>query len=822
MVDAEELRVHMVGNAHIDPVWIWTWREGMHEVWSTFRSAVERLAEYPQACFTASSAAYYAWLEVEDPALFATIQALVAAGRWAIVGGMWVEPDCNLPSGESFCRQTLYAQRFFQRAFGRPARVGYNIDSFGHNIGLPQILAQSGLPYYVMMRPGRHEKSLPDPVFRWQGPDGAEVLTFRIAEGYACAGGDQTPLLGRIAAARDLAARSGLPVMVFYGVGNHGGGPTRATLEAIAKARASDQHLVFSTPEDYFGDLDHLDRRRLPVVRDDLQHHARGCYAVTDFVKAANHHAEIALGQSEQLDTVAHALWGTRAHPGDLTEAWKAVLFNQFHDILAGTSSEPAYVSVRHGYGFAESIADRVHFQALAALARRVDTENPPGGEGDGGQEEEPSLPVLLYNPLAWPVRQAVVIDRPAQAVTDADGRSVPIQALASGESTRFAAHTLVGAELPAMGYQVYWLKPQPNARPPQSRPWDGEALANDSFRVGIDAVSGAVESIWDVGRGREWLAAGGCRPVVLEDPSDTWSHDVSDYGEAEETCRFWGAEWVESGPVRTTLSLRYAWGQSGITLDWSLYEAMPWIEVRGRVDWHEGRSLLKLRLPWNLSGAVKTYAGAAYSVIRRQPTGEEEPVQQWVACETEAGGGVACTTGDRYSYDVRDKVLRVTILRSPWVADHGRGWARGNAEFGYTDQGAHAFTLRIHPYAGTWSGADLPRRAQEQDVPASLLIDTRHPGGLPTRESFCAVTGDGVMVSAVKRAENGKGMILRLWESRGEETECRVAGALLGPRVLVRRLHRHALWTVLVPDDPGQPATTVDITEWRDGELGC
>ncbi len=819
MVDAEELRVHMVGNAHIDPVWIWTWREGMHEVWSTFRSAVERLAEYPQACFTASSAAYYAWLEAEDPALFAAIQALVAAGRWAIVGGMWVEPDCNLPSGESFCRQTLYAQNFFQRAFGRPARVGYNIDSFGHNVGLPQILAQSGLPYYVMMRPGPHEKRLPDPVFRWQSPDGAEVLTFRIAEGYASAGGDQTALLGRIAAAKDVAAQSGLPVMVFYGVGNHGGGPTRATLCAIVKARADDAGLVFSTPEDYFGHLAHLDRQQLPVVRDDLQHHARGCYAVTDWVKAANHHAEIALGSSEQLDTVAHALWGTRAHPGDLIEAWKAVLFNQFHDILAGTSSEPAYVSVRHGYGFAETIADRVQFQGLAGLARQVDTENPPLCTEDGGNDEQQNIPVLLYNPLGWPVRQAVVIDRPAQTVWDACGRSVPSQALASGESTRFAAHTIFQAELPAMGYQVHWLKPQPNARSPQSRPWAGEALANDHFRVGLDAVSGAVQSIEEVGQGRQWLAAGGCRPVVLEDLSDTWSHGVSDYGEAEQACRFLGAEWVESGPVRTTLRLRYGWGQSGITLDWSLYEAAPWIEVRGRVDWHDGRSLLKLRMPWNLAGPVKTYSGAAYSVIRREPTGEEEPVQQWVACETEAGGGVACTTGDRYSYDVRGAVLRVTILRSPWVADHGRGWAQGDGGFGYTDQGPHAFTLRIHPYADTWSGADLPRRAREQDVPAAVLIDTCHPGLLPPRGSFCAVTGDGMILSAVKRAENGQGMILRLWESRGRETACTVAGVLLGPRVLSQRLHPYALWTVFVPDDAGQPVQTVDITERRMGD---
>ncbi len=814
-------RVHLVGNAHIDPVWIWTWREGMHEVWSTFRAAVERLGEHPESCFTASSAAYYAWLEAGDPDLLAAIQDLVAAGRWGIVGGMWVEPDCNLPSGESFCRQTLYAQQFFRRAFGRPATVGYNIDSFGHNLGLPQILAQSGLPYYVMMRPGPREKPLPDPVFRWQGPDGSEVLTFRIAGGYTFSGVDQTALLDHLAAAQTVSAQSGLPVMVFYGVGNHGGGPTRATLRALDDARAADPRCVFSTPERYFQDISPRDRQRLPVVRDDLQHHASGCYAVTDWVKAANHHAEIALGQSEQIDTLAHALWGTPTHPGDLAEAWKAVLFNQFHDILAGTSSELAYVGVRNFYGFAESIADRVHLQALEALARQVNTESSPEGSGvPSSVEDAPeSFPVLLYNPLAWPVRQAAVVDRPAAAVWDAEGRAVPSQALPSGESTRFAAHTIFHAELPSLGYQVYWIKLRADARPPQTRAWKGEALENAYFRIGIDATSGAVQRIWGTGAERQWVAAGGCQPVVLEDRSDTWSHGVTDYGEAEQACRFLGAEWMESGPVRTTLRLRYAWGQSAIALDWSLYEGAPWIEVRGRVDWHDGQALLKLRMPWNLPGPVKTHAGAAYSVIAREPTGEEEPVQQWVASETETGWGVACTTGDRYSYDARGSVLRLTILRSPWVADHGRGWAPGHAGFSHTDQGLHAFTIRLHPYAGTWSGADLPRRAQEQDGSPAILIDTCHPGPLPSRGSFCTVTGDGVMLSAVKRAEDGEGMILRLWESRGQETACTVAGPLLGRRVLAQRLHPHALWTVWVPDDPALPAETRDITEQRMGD---
>ncbi len=799
--------IHLIGNAHIDPVWIWNWREGMHEVWSTFRSALDRLREYPEVCFTASSAAYYAWIETEDPSMFAEIKKQVASGRWGIVGGMWVEPDCNLPSGESFCRHTLYSQQYFQRTFGKVAQVGYNIDSFGHNLGLPQILAKSGLHAYVMMRPEAQEKTLPGPIFRWQGPDGTEVLTFRLMDSYTSPGTDQEVLRQRLARARSAITTLQQPLMVFYGVGNHGGGPTRATLDGLQDLRKEDHDLRFSSPDIYFEALTATDAKAFPVVTDDLQHHASGAYAVMQWVKSANQHAEMALGVSEQLDAVAQRLWHTKAHSAELTMAWKHVLFNQFHDILAGTSSEPAYASIRNFYGFSETVADEVGARALDALARKIDTRA-------ADEDERPATPILLYNPLSWPVRQVVEGDRPAEEIRDAQGNRVRSQSVPSGEGTMYATHALWVADLPPLGYRVYWAKGGRDISPPKAVPWKGERLENAQFRITVHPDSGVIESLWDKRQDRELLGAGGWHPVVLHDDSDTWSHGVFRYGTQEEPCRFVGGEWLESGPLRTTLRLRYQWGQSHITQRISLVADMPMVEIRGTVDWHEGHRVLKMRLPFNLPGKIHTHAGAAYAVIRREPTGNEEPTQLWVACETDEGLGVGCTTGDRYSYDVRDSVLRLTLLRSPRVADHGRPWVEDHTAFSFTDQGRHAFAFRLFPYQHTWAEVDMPRRALEQITEFPKIVDTCHRGPLPPMGSGLKTSGEGVIVSSVKRSEDQTGLVLRLWQSSGEETTLGLEGDLLEGRKWSYVMQPFELITVFVPDDVELNARVVDITE--------
>ncbi|MCL2059501.1 MAG: hypothetical protein FWH01_10670 [Oscillospiraceae bacterium] len=221
-------KVHMIGNAHIDPVWLWRKTEGASEILATFRSALDRMDEFPGYIFTSACAAYYNWVEKVDPAMFGEIQERVKEGRWHIAGGFWVQPDCNIPSGESFARHLLYSQRYFQEKFGAKARVGYNVDSFGHNGMLPQIYRKAGMEYYVFMRPDALEKpELPGDLFIWEAPDGSRVTAFRITGGYNTPAGFDSPENERAATEKKAldhlkkAERDGLPNMCFYGIGNH-------------------------------------------------------------------------------------------------------------------------------------------------------------------------------------------------------------------------------------------------------------------------------------------------------------------------------------------------------------------------------------------------------------------------------------------------------------------------------------------------------------------------------------------------------------------------------------------------------------------------
>ncbi len=313
--DHAPVRLHMVGNAHIDPMWIWDWREGMHEVLQTFRSAADRLDEEPTLVFTASSSSYYQWVQQTSPRLFGRIKELVVQKRWIVTGGQWVEPDCNLPSGESVCRQLLYGQRYLAEHLGITATVGYNIDSFGHAGTLPQLFARSGIEAYVMMRPGEHEKVIDAPAFWWEGVDGTSLIAYRIPYEYSTEGSYEDKVIR--ARAKELLERSdelGYPLMAFFGVGDHGGGPTRLAISTIREVSStSSGSVAFGSPFGYFDELrgalsDKEDV--LPRVTGELQWHAVGCYSVRASLKRDNSRTEDALVTAEKMAEMCRVLMG--------------------------------------------------------------------------------------------------------------------------------------------------------------------------------------------------------------------------------------------------------------------------------------------------------------------------------------------------------------------------------------------------------------------------------------------------------------------------------------------------------------------------------
>ena len=338
---APDRTVHMIGNAHLDVVWLWPWQEGYQEARATFASILDRMDEHPDFVFTCDQVLLLAWAEEQDPAMFARIRQRVAEGRWVNAGGWWVEPDCNLPAGESLVRQGLYGQRFLADRFGRTATVGMNVDPFGHTGMLPQILSGQGMGAYCFLRPMAHEKSLPQNLFRWRAPDGSEVLGFRIPFEYQSSRETVDRHLEKALAEFEDGARD---VMVFYGVGNHGGGPTIRQIETIHRfdRMGSFGALPMSSPERYFEQVRRAGTASLPVVEGDLQHHAPGCYSAHSGIKLWQRRAQTALLVAERWAAVVAITEGLRYPREDLERAWKQVLLNQVHDVLPGSAIETA------------------------------------------------------------------------------------------------------------------------------------------------------------------------------------------------------------------------------------------------------------------------------------------------------------------------------------------------------------------------------------------------------------------------------------------------------------------------------------------------
>ncbi|MBP3381034.1 MAG: alpha-mannosidase, partial [Clostridia bacterium] len=295
-------KVHLIGNAHIDPVWLWRWQDGFSETLATFRSAIDRLREFPDTFFTSACAVYYQWIEETDPAMFEEIRTLVKEGRWSIVGGWPLQPDCNIPDGESFMRHALFGGQYFKEKFGVTVKTGYNVDSFGHTAGLPKILRAAGMENYVFMRPSTAEQGNDTHLFWWESDDNSKVLAFRIPFAY---GHDCTNIEDKVRAVKDMANAAGHPFMAFYGIGNHCGGPSIALIKKINALDIED--VGYSTPDTYFAAVD---KTNLPTIKGELQHHARGCYAAESTIKAATRRCEQNLLAAEAFSVMAKHLVG--------------------------------------------------------------------------------------------------------------------------------------------------------------------------------------------------------------------------------------------------------------------------------------------------------------------------------------------------------------------------------------------------------------------------------------------------------------------------------------------------------------------------------
>ena len=707
---------HMIGNAHIDPVWLWQWPEGYQEVRATFQSAIDRMEEYPDFVFTCDSSLFFEWVEESDPPLFEQIERRVAEGRFQIVGGWWIEPDCNIPCGEAYVRQALYGQRYLKEKFGITATTGANLDSFGHNAAIPQILRKSGMDSYVFLRPGPAEKTLESPIFWWESPDGSRVLAYRIPHEYCAPKDDIGEHVEKAVASLPDGDEE---YAVFYGVGNHGGGPTKANLDQIARLNASGgDRYELSSLRRFFDGINGSH----PTVRGELQHHGPGCYTTHSGIKRWNRRAENLLLRAEKWSVIADSL-GARAYPLDeLTRAWKLLLFNQFHDTLAGTSIAPAYEDARDQLGHASSLATSAFNAAVQSIARQIAIE----GEDD-------MRPVVVFNPHPWTLRTTIELEytwmrKEGAHVVDDEGELVPMQVTRplttmSGLRARLA----FPVEVPPLGYRTYRVR------------------------------KGAVE--WDPVEAQPFVPKR--RAVVVEDRSDTWGHGVTAYDNEIGEFETVSVDVIESGPVRTITRVESTYGASRLREDYVVTEGLPYVDVRVTVDWHEQLKLLKLRYP--TAGGETAVFETPYGHLERPASGDEEPGQSWVRM-----GGLTVINDAKYGYDARDGEIGISVVRSPVWAWHDPQELQDGGDYEFMDQGRQTFTVRLV------EGDGAVRLAAELNQPPFALIETFHDGPLPQRASYASDGGGDVVLTVLKRGEDG-GVVVRAYESAGRPASARL-----------------------------------------------
>jgi alpha-mannosidase len=769
--------LHMIGNAHLDPVWLWRWPEGCAEAIATGWSAVDRLDEHSGFVFTRGEALIYRWIEQLDPPLFARIRGFVAAGRWVVVNGWWIQPDCNLPCGEAVIRQALYGKRYFADRFGIEVTVGYNVDSFGHAATLPMLLRHTGSDSYVFMRPQAHEMTLPAALFDWVTPDGSRVRAFHIQLAYLTAL-RSLRLADRIDRHLAMSAAAGHAFMCFYGVGNHGGGPTREALATIEARRAAGDPIEFSDPVRFFAAVRDV---AVPELAEELQYHAIGCYSAVASLKALNRRAESVLYQAETAAALAFRQAGA-AYPGAIfATLWQTLLFNQFHDTLGGSSIESACEDAIHAYGAVIAGAETALNEAVRHLARRVRRAPDP---------RDPQFLLMNFNDADWDgiVELQPWMDfetTPPRTLLDEAGRAVPCQTIDTEATICGIQRIAFRVRIPAFGYRLlrYVEDAQDGATP------DGQAMRSErralddplvvqtgGWRLEVDPTSGAIATLMNRRSGAALFTGPAHLGIVVDDPTDTWSHGVDRYPVSGVAMQCESVMLVEQGPVRLAVEICATHGASRLRTIVVLPEAadLP-VELRVALDWREQNRLLRLAYPL---GAQQFEYEIPAGWIARPDDGREYPGHRWVRA-VRSDLVVAIANDAKYSYAAQDGTLFITAVRSPVFAHHDPMTLQPGTRHRHMDQGEQRFTIRVQAAAGL-SRCDAWRLADALLRPPVITPHVSRGGDQPWRGQWLRTQAATSTVMAVKLGEDGAAVVLRAVELEGRSDRLRADGGVV------------------------------------------
>ena len=760
---AKQFSVCAVGESHIDMAWLWPASETVEVVRNTYATVLQLMRQYPDFTYTQSSAQTFLWMEEKYPELFKEIQQRVKEGRWELVGGMWVEPDLNMPSGESLVRQILLGKSYFERKFGVDVKIGWNPDSFGYNWQLPQIYKRSGLNYFVTTKIGWNDTTkFPYKLFWWESPDGSRLLTYfpHIYDSRI----DPQRISQNVA---DYVPRTGFSEsMDLYGVGDHGGGPTRTMLDSIMEwknGRNTFPKLNFSTAQSFFDDVDkNLDHLKIPVWRNELylEFH-RGVFTTQSEIKKHIRQSEELLLNAEKFSSLA--LLNGQPYPQDeFEDNWQKVLFNQFHDLMPGSGIPVIYKEAARDLDKVGLSGNKILSNSLATLAARVDTQ------GSG-------VPVVIFNSLSWTRTDAAEAEAqfPSRVgdveVRDSAGTVMPSSVVSRDDTTHTFKVRFLARSVPAMGYKVFHLVPAAHAGSGLTTLKAGAAgMENEFVRLKVDSRTGCVTSLVNKRDGSEALAPGACGNLLqtfVDKPKkfDAWNIDANfedqkwDLKDAEEV------KLVENTPVRAVIRVRKKFQNSTFVQDLCLYPGVPRVDVKMQADWHEKHILLKVAFPVSVESNYATYE-IPYGTIQRPTTRNtpaekamfEVPALRWGDL-SDARHGFSLLNASKYGYDAKGNVIRLSLLRSPADPDP------------HADEGFHEFTYALYAHAGDWKAGETERRAYELNFPLIPVTTERHEGILPASNSLVQIEPGNVILTAVKKAEASEALVFRFFEFEGK-----------------------------------------------------
>jgi alpha-mannosidase len=752
MAGYEDIIATCIGHTHIDVAWWWTVEQTREKVGRSFATVLKLMEEYPNYRFMSSQPQLYYFLKERYPELYARLKERVKEGRWEPEGGMWVEADCNLTSGESLVRQFVHGKKFFKEEFGIDNKILWLPDVFGYSGALPQIMKKSGIDYFMTTKLAWNQfNKMPNDTLLWKGIDGTEIFTHLIttlgvgqdsSEFFTTYNGMLHPdsIMGGWIRYQNKDINN--DILISYGYGDGGGGPTREMLETSVRMEKGVRGIPKVRQEfagTYFKELyDKVkDNNRLAVWEGEFyfEYH-RGTYTSMARNKRSNRKSELKLMDLELLSVLAadKAEYPAKA----LDSIWKTVLINQFHDILPGSSIHEVYEVTRKEYAWLEEKIAELTKERLDALTEA----------GDG---------ITIYNTLGFERNDVISLGEcSAKALTDGAGNYYPVQQTGTG-----AVAYVTG--LPSKGSKTFaFAEKEAEA----AFELNGSVLETPFYQIVINE-QGLFTSIYDKENDREVLKDGEYGNVLrmYEDKPiyyDNWDIDIyytEKYWDATELTRL---EWTEIGPVRATLEIDRKISSSAIRQKIYFYAGSRRIEFDTYVDWKEHQHLLKVHFPVDIHSDEATFDIQFGNVTRKVHANTswdkarfESCGQKWIDL-SEGHYGVSLLNDCKYGHSVKDGNMAITLIKS------------GIEPNPVTDQEEHYFTYVLYPHAGTWRNGGTVKEAYKLNQPALSV-----GGGVPgTQNSFVSVDKDNVILETVKMAEDGEGVILRMYECENALTK--------------------------------------------------